>query len=42
MPWGGYLLGRKAALPLRDRELVHAISYVCNAAARVESWAARW
>jgi len=36
MPWGGYLLGAKASLPLRDREVV--IDRVCARCGAEYEW----
>jgi 4-carboxymuconolactone decarboxylase len=40
MPWGGYLLGRKATLPLRDREIV--ILRVCARCEAEYEWGVHW
>ena len=40
MPWGGYLLGRKASLPLRDREIV--ILRVCARCGAEYEWGVHW
>lgn len=40
MPWGGYLLGRKASLPLRDREIV--ILRVCARCGAQYEWGVHW
>ena len=40
LPWGGYLLGRKASLPLRDRELV--ILRVCARCGAEYEWGVHW
>ncbi|GAA4343262.1 carboxymuconolactone decarboxylase family protein [Variovorax defluvii] len=38
--WGGYLLGRKASLPLRDREIV--ILRVCARCGAEYEWGVHW
>jgi alkylhydroperoxidase family enzyme len=40
VPWGGYLLGRKATLPLRDREIV--ILRVCARCGAEYEWGVHW
>lgn len=40
VPWGGYLLGRKATLPLRDREIV--ILRVCARCGAQYEWGVHW
>jgi 4-carboxymuconolactone decarboxylase len=40
VPWGGYLLGRKASLRLRDREVV--ITRVCARCGAEYEWGVHW
>ncbi|MGK6309434.1 carboxymuconolactone decarboxylase family protein [Variovorax sp. DT-64] len=40
IPWGGYLLGRKASLPLREREIV--ILRVCARCGAEYEWGVHW